>query len=53
MQEAQVQSLGWEDPPEKGMAIHSSVLAWKNPREGVAWRATVHGVAKSLTRLSN
>ena len=52
-QEAQVQSLGWEDPLETEMAIHSSVLAWKNPRKGVAWRATVHGVAKSLTRLSN
>ena len=31
MQETQVQSLGWEDPPEKGMATHSSVLAWKIP----------------------
>ena len=30
-QEAQVQSLGWEDPPEKGMAIHSSILAWRIP----------------------
>ena len=29
MQETQVQSLGQEDPPEKGMATHSSVLAWK------------------------
>ena len=27
MQETQVRSLGWEDPLEKGMAIHSSVLA--------------------------
>ena len=27
MQEIQVQSLGWEDPPEKGMAPHSSTLA--------------------------
>ena len=25
----QVQSLGWEDPPENGMAIHSSILAWR------------------------
>ena len=31
MQETQVQSLGWEDPLEKEMAIHSSVLAWKIP----------------------
>ena len=32
MQETQVQSLGWEDPQEKEMAIHSSILAWKIPR---------------------
>ena len=31
MQETQVQSLGLEDPLEKGMAIHSSVLAWEIP----------------------
>ena len=31
MQETQVQSLGWEDPLEKGMAIHSSVLAQRIP----------------------
>ena len=31
MQEMQVQSLGWEDPQEKGMAIHSSILAWRIP----------------------
>ena len=29
MQETQVRSLGWEDPLEKGMATHSSILAWK------------------------
>ena len=29
MQETWIQSLGWEDPLEKGMAIHSSILAWK------------------------
>ena len=29
MQETQVQSLGWEDPLEKEMAIHSSILAWR------------------------
>ena len=29
MQETQVQSLGQEDPKEKGMATHSSILAWK------------------------
>ena len=26
-----VRSLGWEDPPEEGMAIHSSILAWRIP----------------------
>ena len=31
MQETQVRSLGWEDPLEKEMAAHSSILAWKNP----------------------
>ena len=31
MQETQVQSLGWEDPLEKGVAIHSSILAWRIP----------------------
>ena len=29
MREASVQSLGWEDPLEKGMATHSSILAWR------------------------
>ena len=31
MQEANVQSLGWEDPLEKGMATHYSILAWRIP----------------------
>ena len=31
MQETQVQSLGWEDPLDKEMAAHSSILAWKIP----------------------
>ena len=35
MQEAQVQSLGWEDPLEKGTMTHSSILAWRIP-----WTAT-------------
>ena len=38
--------LGWEDTLEKGMATHSSILAWRIP-----W--TVHGVAKSWTLLSD
>ena len=32
IQESQVQSLGWEDPLEKGMATHSSILAWRIPQ---------------------
>ena len=31
MQETWVQSLGWEDPQEKGMATYSSILAWRIP----------------------
>ena len=31
MQETQAQSLGWEDPLEKGMATHSTILAWRIP----------------------
>ena len=31
MQENWVQSLGWEDPMEKGKATHSSILAWRIP----------------------
>jgi len=31
MQETRVRSLDWEDPLEKGMATHSSILAWKIP----------------------
>ena len=33
------------------MATHSNILAWKNPMDRRAWRATVHGVAKSQTLL--
>ena len=32
MQETQVQSLGWEDPLDKGMATHSNILAWRIPQ---------------------
>ena len=31
MQETQVQSLAWEDPLEKALATHSSILAWRIP----------------------
>ena len=46
MQETWVLSLGQEDPLEKGMATHSSILAWKNPKDRGAWQAAVHEVAK-------
>ena len=42
MQETWVQSLGWEDPLEEGMATHASILAWKIPINRGAWRAAVH-----------
>ena len=38
MQETPVQSLGWEDPLEKGMATHSSILTWRIP-----WREKAGG----------
>ena len=40
MQGTQICFLGWEDPQQKGLATHSSILPW---------RATVHGVTKSWT----
>ena len=52
MLETWVQSLGWEDL-EKGVATHTSILAWRIGMDRGAWRATVHGVAKSRTRLSD
>ena len=53
MQEIQVEFLGQEDTLEKGMATHSSILAWKNPLDRRAWQVTVYGVTKSQTRLSD
>ena len=49
MQETWVQSLGWEDALEEGMATHSSILAWRIPKDRGAWWAIVHGVTKSQT----
>ena len=53
MQETWVQSLGWKDPLEEGMATHSSILAWRIPMNRGIWQAIVHGVTKSRTRLSD
>ena len=52
-QETQVQSLGWEDPLEEGMATHTSFLARRIPWTEDPDGGTVHGVAESRTRLSD
>ena len=55
-EETQVGFLNWEDPLEKGMTTHSSILVWRIPMdrgalgEGVAGWATAHRVTKSQTR---
>ena len=51
--ETWVQSLGWEDSLEEGVATHSSTLAWRIPMERGACWATLHGIAKSWTPLSD
>ena len=43
VRENRAQSLGWEDPAEKGMATNSGILTWMDRG---AWRATAHGVTK-------
>ena len=50
MQETQVQPQGQEDPLEKEMATHSSILSWEIP-----WTEELagHGVEKSWTRLGD
>ena len=45
MWETWVQSLSWEDPLEEGMAMHSSILAWRISMDRGTWQAIVHGVA--------
>ena len=53
VQETWVQSQGQEDPLEKRMATYSSTLDLENSMDRGAWWATVHGIAKSQTRLSD
>ena len=53
MQETLIRFLGWEDPLEEVMATHSSILAWRIPIDRGAWQATVDGVAKYWTWLSD
>ena len=51
MQEIRIWSLGQEGPLKKGMATHSSILAWKIP-----WTeepSGLHGISKSRTQLSD
>ena len=49
IQETWVRSLGWEDPLEKEMATHCSILAWRIPgKDRGVWRDTIRGVAKEL-----
>ena len=53
MQETQVRSLAQEDPLEKEMATHSRTLAGESHGWRILVQATIHGVAKSRTRLSD
>ena len=53
MQETWVRSLGREDPLEKEMATHSSILAWKIPWMEEPGRLQSMGSQKSWTRLSD
>ena len=46
MQETWVQSLGWEDPLEKEMAAHSSILAWRIPWTEKPGRLSIHRVTR-------
>ena len=52
MQKTQVRSLGWEEPLERGMTIHSSTIAWRIPWTEEPGRLQSLG-SHSQTRLSN
>ena len=49
IQEAQVQSLGWEDSLEEGMATHSSILAWRIPIDTVPWGLKESEITEQLS----
>ena len=53
MQETLIPSLGQEDSPGEGSGNPLQYSCLENPMDRGAWQATVHGVAKSWTRLSN
>ena len=52
-QKTQVQSLGWEDPPEKEMVTHSSVLVWEVPWREKPGRVESMDLQKELDMTSN
>ena len=51
MRETWIRSLGWEDPPEKGTATHSSILAWKIPWTEEPGKLKFMGSQKNQTGL--
>ena len=53
MKETQIRSLGWEDSPGEGNDDPLQYSYLENSMDRGAWRATVHGVTKSRTQLSN
>ena len=53
MQETRVQSLGQDDPPEKEMDSHSSILTWRSPWAEESGRLQSYGVTKSQKQLSD
>ena len=53
MQETWVRSLDGEEPVEKGMETHSSILAWRIHKDRGAWQTSVHGAAKNQMQLSD
>ena len=53
MRETWVQALGWEDPLDEGNGNPFQYSCLENSMDRGAWQATVHGVAKSQTRLSD
>ena len=53
MWETWVRSLGWEDSPGEGNGNTRQYSCLENPMDGGAWWATIHGVAKSGTQLSD
>ena len=53
MQKIQVRSPGWEDPLEEGNGNPLQYSCLENSMDRGAWQATVHGVAKNQTQLTN